>query len=139
MLRVYGKEGLSFGSEPGCAPSFRWCIRCSLKDRICIGGDLLAAAKQRGSPYGIRGHVERVTAVFPFSGHLCLLFLCRKFRHDRQIFHADAGISPFKIWSGRSGDIGAKFSRKFSGAEKRIRETPCCSRSSMQSCRRGRM
>ena len=31
-----------------------------------------------------------------------------------------AGISPFKIWSGKiRGDIGAKFSRKFSGAEEK--------------------
>ena len=52
----------------------------------------------------------------------------------------EAGISPFKIWSGK---IRGTLERNSAGnspvQRKRIRETPCCSRSSMQSCRRGRM
>ena len=62
--------------------------------------------------------MERVTAVFPFSGHLCLLFLCRN--DDRQIFHADGrDQSLLDMVREDQGDIGAKFSRKFSGAEEK--------------------
>ena len=141
VLRVYGKEGLVFGSEPGCAPSFRWCIRCSLKgsDLYRRGSPLRLQKTARGSPYGDTEVTWRESQQsFHFPG-ICASCSFVGMMTDR-FFTPMAGISPFKIWSGK---IRGTLERNSAGnspvQRKRIRETPCCSRLSMQSCRRGRM